>query len=542
MWLERLQQVSLVRFLIFWLILNLVQAYFTEVHNDESYYWLYSNKLAWGYYDHPPMVAIFIKLGSFLLEGPLGIRIFNLLALVSATGIILSLLEQRIRPFAYLILFSMPFLNYLHFVVFPDGPLLLFFAIFLRAYKSFTLDQSWKMIVVMGVALGAMLYSKYHAVLVLPLIALTDLSQLKRGWMYGVGLIALVLFLPHLTWQYSEGFPSIQFHLQGRSQPFKLEYTFTFISQQLLAVGPVILLAIYHRPKEVFERTLKMLVIGVYFFFLLASSRGFVHMQWTSLAFFPALVLGAQVLDKLKVRAVALSFLLLAVGVTIALRAQLIYPVWANKIGPHFVHGQKDWAQEMSSLAGDRVLISENDIKTPSMYSFYTGKEAIAFYPGYPKRSQYDLWQVEDSFQGKPALLLKKFVFPKAKSLAIEGRTYHYHEIDKFISYQNIKVEILEATKVSDGIEIRLKIRNHRTTSLAFQDSVRFLIRDQVKRADRDTYLQALTRISTIGPMETVELTFKSEKPLRGRYAFGIDDGLLSPSINSDFVNIGVTP
>ena len=38
-------------------ILNLLQAGFTTLNNDEAYYWMYSKFLAWGYFDHPPMIA-----------------------------------------------------------------------------------------------------------------------------------------------------------------------------------------------------------------------------------------------------------------------------------------------------------------------------------------------------------------------------------------------------------------------------------------------------------------------------------------------------
>jgi len=32
-----------------WGILNLLQARFTTLNNDEAYYWMYSKNLAWGY-------------------------------------------------------------------------------------------------------------------------------------------------------------------------------------------------------------------------------------------------------------------------------------------------------------------------------------------------------------------------------------------------------------------------------------------------------------------------------------------------------------
>ena len=33
---------------------------FLNLGNDESYYWTFSKQLQWNYFDHPPMVALWI--------------------------------------------------------------------------------------------------------------------------------------------------------------------------------------------------------------------------------------------------------------------------------------------------------------------------------------------------------------------------------------------------------------------------------------------------------------------------------------------------
>src|ERR1043165_7933966 len=67
-------------FLLLWTILNAVQAYTLEVHADEAYYWLYSRFLDWGYFDHPPMVAIFIRIGDNLWHSEFGIRLITVIS------------------------------------------------------------------------------------------------------------------------------------------------------------------------------------------------------------------------------------------------------------------------------------------------------------------------------------------------------------------------------------------------------------------------------------------------------------------------------
>lgn len=57
--------------LFIWFIINLLQGVFTEIQEDEAYYALYGEHLAWGYFDHPPMVGLMTFLSGlhFILVG-----------------------------------------------------------------------------------------------------------------------------------------------------------------------------------------------------------------------------------------------------------------------------------------------------------------------------------------------------------------------------------------------------------------------------------------------------------------------------------------
>ena len=55
-------------FLIIWSVLNLVQAGLTPLNNDEAYYWMYSKYLDWGFFDHPPVIALMIKIGYLVFH------------------------------------------------------------------------------------------------------------------------------------------------------------------------------------------------------------------------------------------------------------------------------------------------------------------------------------------------------------------------------------------------------------------------------------------------------------------------------------------
>ena len=50
----------------------------TPLAPDETYYWVWSQALAPGYLDHPPMVALWIRVGTWLFGmNPLGVRMLG---------------------------------------------------------------------------------------------------------------------------------------------------------------------------------------------------------------------------------------------------------------------------------------------------------------------------------------------------------------------------------------------------------------------------------------------------------------------------------
>ena len=462
-------------FVVFWLALNLVQAAGTELTSDEGYYWFYSRMLEWGYYDHPPMVALMIKTGSRLINGEPGVRIMNVLLSTGTLILLLSLLKKEVRNNinVFLVFLSVPLFNYLGFIVFPDGPLLFFSTLFLLIYKRFIQKPDRYVAVCLGVVIALMLYSKYHALLVLVFTLMANPKLLRSQLFYMAGATAFVLFLPHIWWQYKHQFVTFEYHLSGRREAFSLSHVTDYIFQQLLALGPGLVFIPFRRKTTgVFERTLQYIIIGTLCFFLISSFTTFVHFHWTSIVLVPLLFFAAAYYSQpgnhltLKLLVVPLTIIVLVA------RIQLVFPFLPfDHVNADYYHGRKSWAQDIKNLTKGAPVLFPKNLREAGLYSFYSGKTGVAFYGGSDKRSQYDIWDYEDSLQGKTVWFIAPNSFPgSTEFLTRPGIKIFYLSIPDYRSFYNhlpIKTEM--AGHVNDSmLGISIVLKNERKDSLYF--------------------------------------------------------------------------
>src|SRR5258706_6074927 len=120
-----------------WIILGLIQSGLTELQDDEAYYWVYSKYLSWGYFDHPPMIAVLVKMGYAIFPNELGVRLFPLLLNVLSLVIIEKLISKKNPVLFYCIALSIAVIQLTGFAAVPDIPLIFFTALFFLCYKRF---------------------------------------------------------------------------------------------------------------------------------------------------------------------------------------------------------------------------------------------------------------------------------------------------------------------------------------------------------------------------------------------------------------------
>lgn len=131
-------------FYVIWFLGAVSQAYFTQISPDEAYYWMYSNNLAWGYFDHPPVIAGLIKVGYSIFGNELGVRLLPAILSTLTIFFIERIVQPKNVKIFFLLIYSIGILHFMSFTAIPDSPLLFSLSIFLLLYKNFLKPQTSK--------------------------------------------------------------------------------------------------------------------------------------------------------------------------------------------------------------------------------------------------------------------------------------------------------------------------------------------------------------------------------------------------------------
>lgn len=402
--------------LLAWFVIDMLQAVFTEVHPDEAYYALYGEYPAWGYYDHPPMVGLWVFLSGKLFGGALGLRFLTCLMHVGTVFLTYKLTEagKSFQKTAIFLIVSTTLVMFsvYGFVTTPDAPLLFFTAALLLCYKHYLKNPEWGTALLLGVLMAASVYSKYHAVLVIGFIVLANPRLLADKKFWVACILALVLFLPHILWQVQSDFPSFKYHLVQRSQTFSWKFPLEYIPNQLAVFNPVsFFIALwfcfkFRKNLSVMERTYSFLFIGFLVFFWIMTLRGHTEPHWTVAASIPMIaILTRHLSTSSSSRKIAFYAILPTLALILAARILLVASPLSEKF--HF-KGNEQYAADLQSVAGDLpVVFSGCSFQNVSIYRFYTHTPSILVNSfDFFRRTQFDLLELDKTLQGQPAFLL----------------------------------------------------------------------------------------------------------------------------------------
>lgn len=395
-----------------WWIANLVQAGFTELANDEAYYHMFAERLAWGYFDHPPVTALLVWAGERLFGGELGVRFF----FTVLQPLYLWILWRLIRPAdagrrdaaLFVVVSAATLMLQLYgFIAVPDGPLMFTTALFLLTFKWFSENRrrAWLW---MGIAMALMAYSKYHGALVVLFALAANPRQLLRPALYSSGAVALLLLVPHLVWQYEHDWASFAYHLSGRNSVFRPGYVVEFLANVLVVFNPFFVPLYVQawrkvKPQTPVGRALKLLPVAFIVFFMLSSLRGYVQPQWVIVSCFGLVcVLFAYARRHPCTR----RYVMRAGGVTVGLIVLVRLVMIFNPLGIRFeVFNNPESYAAIAAEADGRPVVFRYGYAVAAKYAFYTGGEAYC-QPNIRYRTHQ--WQFRDDdsqFIGREVLV-----------------------------------------------------------------------------------------------------------------------------------------
>jgi hypothetical protein len=233
--------------------LRLVAAAWTPLTFDEAYYWMWSKHLASGYYDHPPMVAFVIRLGTMIAgDTELGVRLVSILLALPLSWAVYRTATilfggMRLAATATILLNVTLMAAIGTLIVTPDAPLLASsgFVLFYLAKVLQTGRGAWWLAV--GAAVGAALLSKNTALFFGPaiLIWLVAVPKLRRWlispWPYLGGLVALLIFSPVIVWNADHHWVSFIKQIgRARIEDFKPAFIGELIPTQIAFATPLV--------------------------------------------------------------------------------------------------------------------------------------------------------------------------------------------------------------------------------------------------------------------------------------------------------------
>jgi 4-amino-4-deoxy-L-arabinose transferase-like glycosyltransferase len=297
-------------------LLRLAASAWTPLTFDEAYYWTWSKHLAGGYYDHPPMVAMVIRLGTLIAgDTPLGVRLVSVLLTLPMSWAIYRAAEllfggTRVAVTAMLLLNATMIVSVGLMIVTPDAPLLVAssFVLLALAQVAATGQGAWWLAV--GVAVGCALLSKYTALffgaaILIWLFAVPTMRRwLLSPWPYLGGIVAFAVFSPVLLWNADHQWVSFIKQLgRARIEQFRVSYIaeliptqFAFATPLVFILGAMGLYALIRRPAgSLSSRVLvsaMVWVIALYFTWHALHAR--VEANWFA-PVYPAFAIAAAV-------------------------------------------------------------------------------------------------------------------------------------------------------------------------------------------------------------------------------------------------------
>ncbi|MEN8168921.1 MAG: glycosyltransferase family 39 protein [Pseudomonadota bacterium] len=189
---------------------------------DEAYYWVWSQRPQWGYFDHPPLIAWLMLPGAWLFNDAAWAVRLPAVASWLVGAVVGYRMAQQIfggtaGALALMVWASLPIMQVGFHVVTPDNALIIFTWLGLWAAWRAGQEPGARWWLLTGSCIGLALLAKYPAVLLMGALFFALLSSqdgrrwLVTPWPWLGCLLALILFMPVVFWNGTHDWVSFRF-------------------------------------------------------------------------------------------------------------------------------------------------------------------------------------------------------------------------------------------------------------------------------------------------------------------------------------------
>ncbi len=424
---------------------KLIYLLFIPITPQEAYYWYYSQNPDWSYFDHPPMAAYSIWLGTNLFgDNVFGVKfmaviwyLFTSILLYKTVsrfaGAYLKEINQYSLSFLTVILYNLTLFAHIYSItIVPDTPLMFFWLLIIYSVQELIMTGKRIWWLLAGVGLGLGLVSKYPAIIIVGSIFLFFIfskkyrRELLSPYPYLAVIIGLLIFSPVIYWNASRGWASFLFQSAERASgvtSLRITYILQLFASQLFMLSPLIFIYLFRsfgktirswKEKEslhLFFWSAFVIIIG----FTLLSLTTLVKMNWLLPGFIPLTAIIAILFYNkfiLPNRWIKLGY---AFSIFLILFGHLIFIVPNVPLGNgNTWSGWENSAENIFSIqkkygGPENCFIFANGYKSASLLKFHLPDQQNTYAENiYGERAlQFDYWSSPNQLIGKDALYIR---------------------------------------------------------------------------------------------------------------------------------------
>jgi hypothetical protein len=285
---------ALIKFILPFILQN---SYY-QPQRDEFLYLAEAHHMAWGFMEIPPLLSAFAWFTNLFGTSMFWLKfwpsIFGALTYMIVGKIIISFGGKVFALFLALLAFIFSAYLRVHFLFQPNFLEIFFWTMIAFSILRFIQTQKKLYLYIFGISAGLGMLSKYSVAffiisILLGLLITKNRKIFLNRHLYIASLIAFLIFLPNLLWQYSHHFPVIE-HMQELHK-FQLQYVSPagFLMDQLLMNLPCVFIWIAGLYFVIFKENEKYRIFAWAYLLVILILLYFQGKNYYSLGIYPIL-------------------------------------------------------------------------------------------------------------------------------------------------------------------------------------------------------------------------------------------------------------